>query len=494
MTDISDLKKGLERVDDKVGFLKKELNKPENSYQKPEITSLLVDAIKEKSLVKLDTEDPVQYKILYDSIGEGAEPIYFWLLDFLRSPSPTGLGLSVSKSEEGFEASASSAYFGEMGQRASVMQDRAISLMERIHMVVRTIINLIYDLKEFKIRLDSYEEIKSDDKNKREAAELSLKGVWMDQVDIKQGRGSINGLSTLQGSPFTTLRDAFLVARSLKDITDKKEGLDLNDRVRRILSKKYAEYEKWRNYSEKELRKRYNIEKNYLRAQVNSLKIYTKWVRPYLKAASKLGMKDFNSPDIVTAFNNMELHLTLIGKKLIKPTSVFKDYKDIKNGYFACVWADIKFVSIPQAYRGQSGSNYIHGGKTEINLSAYVFSEEDMKLIEKQETNEDFELAESLTNISLKELAEDIDSILSENKPKKESQKKQSFQNPLGNPFKGLIDTIKDLNKGISSATKPSSASSFKSDKVKKEAQDKAKTFCFTAYNVYKKTHGMIAW
>ena len=57
------------------------------------------------------------------------------------------------------------------------------------------------------------------------------------------------------------------------------------------------------------------------------LRIYIKWIKPYLKAAQKLGMKEFNTPDIVASFNNMQIQLSLfplmapyidiIGKALI---------------------------------------------------------------------------------------------------------------------------------------------------------------------------------
>ena len=64
---------------------------------------------------------------------------------------------------------------------------------------------------------------------------------------------------------------------------------DLNDRVKRILSARLTEYDEWEKNSEKELRKRFNIERSYLKSQVASLKHYTAWVKPSLIAAKKLG-------------------------------------------------------------------------------------------------------------------------------------------------------------------------------------------------------------
>src|SRR3989344_1541332 len=119
----------------------------------------------------------------------------------------------------------------------------------------------------------------------------------MDNVDVKKGRGSINMLA--QDLNFLTIRDAFMIVNSVEDV----EKQDLNDRVKRILKPRMQEFLEWKERSEKELLKRYEIERAYLRSQVAALKLYSGWTKPYLKTAQKLGMKDFRSPDIVNVFN-----------------------------------------------------------------------------------------------------------------------------------------------------------------------------------------------
>ena len=292
---------------------------------KKELRTNLIRLIKDNALVSLKTGQKVELHLGYDSISEGLEPIYFWFVEFLRNDSPTGLGLDINKVEEAFEASASSSYFGEMGGRASIMQDRAIKILATINTVVRSVINLIYDLKEFEMRLQTYDQLKSEDKEDKFAADLALKGMWLDQVDlVKHGRGAINSLT--QQLQFVTLRDAFFVAENIKKVND----MDLNIRVQNILIRKLDEFYKWRDISERELRKRYNIERAYLKSQIDSLKLYTKWARPYLRAAQQLGMKDFNSPHVVAAFNNVIMELTLFGKKEVKPESINEKFARLK--------------------------------------------------------------------------------------------------------------------------------------------------------------------
>ena len=95
---------------------------------------------------------------------------------------------------------------------------------------------------------------------------IELKGVWMDQVDAKKGRGSINLLA--QDLQFATLRDAFFYV----DNVDRVKDLDLNERVKNILERKVGEFDAWYEFSEKEIRKRYEIERQYLKSQAGTLK------------------------------------------------------------------------------------------------------------------------------------------------------------------------------------------------------------------------------
>jgi len=505
-----DIEKELEKkgkIGDKKSFKKrlsylKERLRAAKASEKTKIGGLLVKELKANPLA--------EYNLSYDSFGEGLEPLYFWMLDFMRGKDPSGLGLEVVKTGEGFEASAASGYFGEIGSRASIMQERAMKMLQTINTVVKSIINLIYDLKEFEIRLESYDDLNSEEKAKKESGRLALKGVWMDQVDIKRGRGSINML--VQQLQFVTLRDAFMVVESEEDV----DKLDLNDRVKRILKRKITEYLKWEKESEAELRKRFKIERAYLKSQIDSLRLYTKWLAPYLKAAQKLGMKEFNTPDIVAAFNNMQMELSLFGKKEIKPEDVHEYFSKFKleKKIYTCLEITFNFRTVPQAARTQAGTHYIHTGKTDIIFKAYALDEDEIKLFEKQELFEDMELVENLTEVSLKELQEDLDHFLKEAKKcekceaeldeniekcmkcgHKWKHEKGVFIMPFGDIGKGfreIFEPIRDAVKFI--VPKGAAAESFVEGETKKYGEEKAKSLCFTAYDIYKKSHGMLTW
>jgi hypothetical protein len=296
---------------------------------------------------------------------------------------------------------------------------------------------------------------------------------------------------------FVTLRDAFMYAKDEKDVN----SVDLNDRVKRILKARLNEYIKWKTFSETELRKRYNIEKAYLKSQYNSLKHYTAWVKPYMIAAKKLGMNNFGkqgmeNPNIVNLFNNIEMHLTLMGIKKIKPGDVYPEYAglELESNYNSCVEIEIKFRTVPKSSQSQQGLVYIHSGKTILSFKAYSLTDEQLKKINKLKEEEDLELIEGMTEVSLKEIQNDIDHFLG----KKEEIKKEEkikFQSPfsgLGIGFKQAVKPLGNVAKLLS--FKNEKGAEFEEKKVNNFTKDDAKGKCYLIYDLYKKSHGMFAW
>ena len=525
------LEKEADKKRDLRAVLRDEIKKAVDTDLKSKLRKLLVKNIKDLS------SSPDVYRISYDSMSEGLEPIYFWILDFMNDKKPGGIGMDeVIKNKDEYDASVASGYFGEMGTRASVMQDRAMKIMATINTVVRSIINLIYDLREFDIRLGHYDSLHSESSSTKQAAKLTLKQIWMDQVDIKKSRGSINALS--QQLEFVTLRDAFLAVDSTENISK----FDLNERVKRILSARLMEFNEWVKNSEKELRKRFNIERSYLKSQVASLKHYTNWVKPYMVAAKNLGMSEFTtpsgkypSPNIVNSFSNMEIHLELFGMQLVKPEDVNPDYKklEFENKFYSCIDVDISFRTVPRSYQGQYGSHYVHSGRTDLVFKPYALTDEEIEEIYKLKEQEDLELIEQMTTVSMKEIQEDVERFLkSEDELKLEKLKgkdkvnylrkelrkattleerkkmqrqideeilfmKQAgvdrFVVPFGNAFKGFKQAVKPFGYLMSTigfkTVLPSPERA-----IRKEALKTAENLCYTMYDIYKKAHGMLTW
>jgi len=179
------------------------------------------------------------YKMTYESPQNQLEPIYYWLLDFIE-----GLGFKVEKVVDNFMSSPGSGHFSEMGQRATLMQQQGTKLSADLHQLVKSTINIVYDLREFEQRLSHYKDDLSDDPKRKEAGMLALKNIWLDSVDLpKRGRGSIHQMSSDLG--YVTLRDAFMIANTVDDVKnmtirnegknpDGKYGGTINEAVERI--------------------------------------------------------------------------------------------------------------------------------------------------------------------------------------------------------------------------------------------------------------------
>ena len=441
-----------------------------------------------------------KHTLVYDSSSETLEPIYFFLLDLM-----TDMGLSPEKIIDNFTSSPGSGHFAELGQRATIMQQQASKILGDINNVVRSILNLVYDLKEFKIRLQSYNDLKSSNKETKEAATLSLKQVWMDRVDINKGNSSIKAMAVAGGVGYQTLIDAFLFVKDEEQI----DKVDLNDRVKRIVKQRIHEFNLWLNESGKELSKRYEIERKYLKSQVNSVKIYSRWAKPYLKAAQQLEMKDDSrNPALIKAFNTILFELTLLGKSkqnlksAVEQTKLPKDFlkldakKQLKRSFFSCVVVDFNFRGIPQKTTPYQ-QHYTFGGRSEMIFTGYSLNSEELstirKVLDQSDVEDALKLFENATTGSLEELQKDIDEFLNE-----EEKSEKKGEKELGNisPFLAILGFYDKKPKA-----EPSKSSSeikvvkpddfLEKTYLRKLAAADAKDTAFTLFEIYKKAHGM---
>ena len=463
------------------------------------------DLAKFKKQIKDDMADAIknakakageEHKLVYDSTSETLEPVYFWLLDFINNAFS-----KVEKVVDNFASSPGSGHFAEMGARATKMQEESMKIMQTVGVLVKSLVNIIYDLREFELRLSQYKYARSSNKLEAESGLLALKQIWMDNVDIKRGRGSINMLS--QDLQFVTLRDAFMMSNSVSDV----KQLDLNDRVKRLLEPRVDEFLKWRELSEKELTKRYDIERSYLKSQVNSLKMYTRWAKPYLKAAAQLTQKDFGkNPALVNLFDTLILQLSIIGKSPFNASQAVLDknlpqafkYKIPKRKYHSCLLVDFFFRGIPQ----KAGQHYTFGGRVEVKFRSYCLNDDELALLDSKlndsDLNEALRLAENMTTESLDKLKEDIEYFLKDMDDRAKEEKKENTGDV--NPFAALLGLgekkeekkkEKKKEEKVIGKIKPDT---YIEKMIRKLCLSGANELCFTCYDIYKKAHGMASY
>jgi hypothetical protein len=433
----------------------------------------------------------------YDSSSETLEPIYFYILDLMNT-----FRFPPEKLIDNFSSTPGSGHFAELGQRATIMQQQATKILGDVNTVLRSVLNIIYDLKEFRMRLQHYDGLKSRNKEEREASLLSLKQLWMDKVDIAKGNSSIKAMALGQAG-YQTLIDAFLISKDEKDIGN----LDLNDRVKRILQPRIREFIIWTQESERELRKRYELEKTYLKSQVNSMRLYSRWAKPYLKAASDLESKERGrEPALVKTFNTIILELTLLGKNkldihgevgkgtLPKDFSKPRFLKSIKRNYYSCVLVDFIFRGIPQRISQQA--HFAFGGKAEVTFKAYSLNDDELnklnEQLDKSEMSDVLGLIEGTTTESLGQLEEEINFFLEE---KKEDEKRGRDES---NPFLALIGRYEQPETKTKSQGKREIIVSkddwIEGNHLRPVAAENAKEKIFDMFDTYKKAHEMASF
>lgn len=440
---------------------------------------------------EVEPNSQVTHKLVLDSPTSSLEPIYFYILDLMSD-----IGLAPQKVVDTFTSSPGSGHFSELGQKATAMQQQASKLMSDINTVLRSILNLLYDLKEFKIRLELYADTKSKDNNKKYGAYLALKQLWMDKVDINKGQSSIKAMGLSPQAGFSTLIDAFLFAKNVEEA----KKLDLNERIKRIVAGRISEFNKWIVDSEKELQKRFDLEKIYLKSQVDSLKLYARWAKPYFLAAQKLEMFDGGkNPALVHAFNTAIFQLTLFGKtKLNVGDAVLSGrispevgkIKSVRD-YYSCVVVDLSFRGIPQKISQQ---NYAFGGKTEILFNAYTLSADELKKVEEENEKSDafdlLELVKGATTDSLEQIKNDMKEFIDVTKPagSDDGVKKTKDQS---NPILALVGYYNKNGGGSSSKAgkKPKPENYIEKTYLRPLAEEDSIDKAFTLFDVYKKAH-----
>jgi len=461
-----------------------------------------------KNKVGMDSESAkvASHQLSFDSQQNQLEPIYYWILDF---GAQIGFPLK-EKLIDNFMASPGSGQFSELSGKATRMQEEGMKILGGMNQIIKSVLNLIYDLKEFELRLEHYDDALGENgDDKVESGRLALKQIWLDNVDIKRQRGAIHAMANEMG--FSTLREAFMMADSREDVDrmnseDKAAGGGglINDSVKRILIPRIEEFSKWVKYSNTELRKRYKIEVNYLRSQVESVKLYSQWMKPYIEAAEKLRQQGFEKDAaLVNAFSTSMFKLQVMGVKATnKKDSVIHGYK-LRRGYNAVIVVTFTFrghVSQRVTQKGDYGFGM--GGVVDMDFDAYSLNDEELvaarELLKKDDVAAAAEFSMDIAGNALDELKEDLDYFLKpkEERDAEEEKAKGKKKKKSVGPFEALFGDLFKRDKKDKKADEILEADEIRKDnyiekKARAAAMGKAGGSLYAIYDVYKKAHRM---
>ena len=448
-------------------------------------------------------------RVIIEMPQGGVERYYFWILNFMKGTKPFGLKYNVEKLQDVFTMTETSAYFGATEQKKALQQDRANQYLKTISEMLKGLFQIVRELRIIDERLDYYDMSQKGD----ESAEIALKGIWIDRVEGgAKNPGSVYGLAATVG--FSILPDLFFTIHpknknfidSSINKFDSEKGLKLNRKLKEITKRKLFEYLIWKERTEKEIRDRRNFNLKYLRQHYETIKLHMNWVRPYLKNARKLEMKQrgMEAPELITAFDSTLIEMEILAYN--------KDYKK----YLPCIFVKFKFIAIPQmAYQEEFQRGAIHTGRTEIDFEGYVLTKDQIEEYKKKLEDEDLELLASI-NEAIEALGEQLKKYLieagekfgmkkeEEDKrsllakwlfPKKKKKEKPEIEytspfEPIFALFRGFGELFGFLR--FSTGEKKYKIEKFapERDKAKKEAQEGT----LLIYDVFKKYHGLYTW
>ncbi len=467
---------------------------------------------------KMFIGDPLKtFKLVDEKYNRQVEPVYFWLLGFLRDQ----LGAKkVIKLVDTYSASEASAFHRNIGQGLAGTQDRVVASLRNIATLIQHLFRIVRELSMLTERLYLYYEGERNgpekEGGKQNFAEMTLKDMYISFVEGgTKNPGSVLGLGSQVG--FNTLPHYFYHTHFFK-VDDVQEGVNkikgINKTLIEVLGRKLRAYVGWRETSLQHLETRRKFMLSFLKQHYHSVKLNIEWVKPYLKQAKRMQMnEDFkDSPDLLAAIEQAMMEIELMAIMKEDP-----EYNQVIN-------AHLRFRTHPESefsprYQ-QTMTRFT--GRIELELHARVLSDEQVLAYKANILKEDFSLLgfdtaiqEALDTLGkdlvlyLEQAEKDIpmkdavlDAMKKKGKDKKEEKKEEKEAKPWyygADPFIQVFKGFAEIGGALvpSSPFKRSSEKKKPKHKIEQEENDAKAGSIKSAdklYSVFKKSHGMLAW
>jgi hypothetical protein len=439
-----------------------------------------------------------RYRIVWEMYNMSMEEAYFWFLRYVQDD--WGFN-NVVKTIDVFAAAENSAFFGVSQQRIGLQQDKVSQFLATIGKMVKELFQLVRELRIIDERLNYYEQsIKGE-----ESAEITLKGYWVDLVEGgAKNPSSVFGMA--REVQFTSLPDLFFsthprTPEEVDKVVDTQRA-GFNKSVRNALKRKLRTYMEWKRRTHKEMGTRRTFTLKYLRQHYDIIKMYMTWVRPYLRHIRRLTLDEEKilTPDMVSAFEGSMVEVEFLAHKL----PVDDKSKKQNSKYHSCILCHFLFRTRPSMSYQQEGYQRgpIHVGKLEVNMRAYVWTEEEIKNYVAMKKQEDFELMKSISGsvkAAMTALGDEIEGYLEEAGEAIKKEKAAAEEKPATKPtfFKRVRAEFLGEKKKEEKPKKPKKQTSkqkLKDNAEIKLAKSTVKSTMFYVFKNFKKGHRMIMW
>lgn len=433
-------------------------------------------------------------RLLWEVYDLSLEEPYFWLLDYFKDAFPI-----IEKIEDSFAAAENSAFFGVTQQRLGAQQDRVSQFLATMGKMVKELFQMVRELRIIDERLGYYDAIEAELSKpvgeRSKTAEITMKGLF---VDLVQGGGksaaSVYGMA--RELEFVTLPDLFFDAPPFKDDKELNQHLksleaNFNKNVVRVLQRHLGQYMEWKKRTHQEHRNRKIFQLKYLQQHFDIIKMYLTWVKPYLRHARALTMKEksLTSAELVSAFEGSLLDVEILARREIGKAH-------------SCVLVTFNYRTRAELKVQQEGYQRgpVHIGRMVVTFRAYAWSEEQLQKYKELKQKELFELLGDVSTSvqqAMESLGEELFRYLEEAKgtaAEKKEEKKELPKKSFAEKFFGDFYTPKTAK-----ALKGPSAKQLKMEQEKIEedigkAVGPALFQAFNAYHLFKKAHRMLAW
>jgi len=437
-----------------------------------------------------------RHRLVHEAFNMSLEELYFWTLNHLRQD--WGFP-EVVKVTDTFSASENSAFFGQSAQRLSIQEDRASSFMRGISELVKTLFQIVRELRIIDERLDVYKEWR-----KSKSADATLKGFFADFAENKGSQmqpGSIYHLANSVG--YAVLPDLFFntVVYEKEDVDKVVDKLEFNTNVKAVLKRKLFQFVVWVDKTEKELYARKKFQVKYLRQHYLTIKMYMSWVKPYLKHIRRLTMSEeqLDSPYLISSFETSATEVELIA------------YRPKKAGApCPCVLMTYYFTTRPiLQYNQEYNKGPVHVGRGIWTVRAYGWTTDQIKMYKAMKDREDRDLlglVDDEIKSAMELMGEDLEAYLKEAEGNLEDKKSDvpdakekltpvSSTGSVFDPFVSIFKGFRDIGKVFVPAEflKKSGPKPISSSAVSKAAGEAAGSM-WQVYKNYKKAHGLLSW
>lgn len=398
-----------------------------------------------KSLKTNWPEPHTRFRMSYEAENNSIEGIYFWVLNELREEEGY---THFDKITDIFAASEQSSFFGAAQQRLGLQQDKVSQFLATIGKMVKELFQLVRELRIIDERLDLYK--KSNDGDK--PAEISLKGYWIDLVEGgAKNPASVYGMSRELG--FVTLPDLFFDAPPMKSDNVQRhiDKLLFNKKVKEVLMRKLSVFLIWKERTFQEMSNRKLFTLRYLRQHYEIIRMYSTWVKPYLRNIKKLTLdpEKMDAAELVSSFEGSLVEIEVIARR------------QYGENTFACLSLHFDYRSRPELKFMQEGYQRgpIHVGRTIMTMRSYIWTKAKMHKYKRFRKREEFDILagiDSSVQAAYTALGEDLEKYLYEagEKDLAEFKKKEKHEERRSTIFGTFLAPIKGVGE-LFGALKP---------------------------------------